>query len=1069
MPEMPAGYYDRSDPAKNYDEHLFRAGFVLQSSELNEIQKASSSRLKGVADALFKDGDIIRDCVCTVDDSTGDVACSDGAVYLRGAVRGVPSSTFTIAVTGTVVIGIYLVDTVVDENVDTSLKDPAVGMRNYQQAGAARLKVEPVWGYDGDGNTGDFFPMYVADNAVLRPKAPPPTVDAVARAIARYDKDSTGGSYVISGMMVKALADSGSDQVYSVSDGSARVNGSGVEFSTSRRISFDPDIDLLFVDSEPHLSSGTSSQRVDVSFTPIANVTSIHITKERTVTLTHGAYSGASDALPDTSVLQIMSVSQGATTYVETSDYLLTSNSVDWSPGGAEPSTGSSYNVTYRYIASVSPDSVDDTGLYVTGAVTGTLILVSYNQKMPRFDRICMSDSGLLVWIKGVASNNNPLPPQIPSTMLGLCTIQQNWMGSRVVTNDSVRVVPMNDIAKLSSRIDYVLGLVAQQRLESNIHTRTTGIIKSIFTDPFIDDTLRNAGVSQNGAVFGGVLTLPIDLNGDYCDSRGAGAISSLPFTGGMLIEQTARTGSMKVNPYNAFSGEAVPLVPASVVLDPSIDRWTVIDDVSASTRLMLNWWGRADLAGADSQIRWGVGSQAVVWSNVSGALISVGSRFSSVVSPLEFIRVRSVDFTITGFIPGETLANMTFDGVAVTATGTSPANGSGVITGSFTIPANIPSGSKSVVFNGSGGSYADATYIGVAATIIDVLSIISTTMSRRVDPLAETFTPDSSRQWTSVDLWFTDVGTSPIEVQIRETSNGVPNATVLTRVRKPASSILTDGNPTNFGFDHPLFLTGGQEYAIVVLSDDAVAAVAIAELGKKDTNTNQYVTAQPYQVGVLLSSSNASTWSAHQDRDLTFKLNAASFTSDTTTISLGSVAVTGATDLAVRANIESPSAITDCKFVLTLPDSSTVTVMPDQSISLNAPITGSVAIDAVLTGDSENSPILFSDVQLLWGVVDTSATYFSRYITGGSGVVAKVIVEALLPGTSSIEVAVKGDADPTWTVLSSPSSVIMYDDWVELTYTSGSLTETTVATRLTLSGTTQYRPGARNLRMLVQ
>lgn len=1070
--DYPAGYYNRENEADNYDEHLFIAGPALQSAELNEVQTRIKSRLKSVADSLFRDGDIVRDAVVVIDEATGAATCSSGAVYLRGAVRGVPSANLTIP-TGTHSIGIYLVESIVDSTMDTDLKDPASGQLNYQRAGAARLKVDPVWGYDTDGTVGDFFPIYVADDRVLRPKTPPPTIDAVAQAIAKYDRDSTGGSYIVRGMEVTTMPDSGSDQVYSVAEGACRANGQDIEFATSRRLQFNPAADLKLIQSEPHLSSTAASQLVTTTYGPIANIQTITITKQVVETVTHGAFSGAQDSLANTSVLSIVAVNQGGTwggssftggtTYTGGgTDYQLTGDKVDWSPGGAEPASGSTYTVVYQYIATVTADSSNDDGFYVTGAVSGTLILVTYNQKLPRLDRICIDEDGQLVWLKGIATNYNPRPPIVPNNMLAIATIQQTWRATRPVTNDGVKVVPMGDIAQLNDRIDYVLGLVAQARLESSANLKKTGIAKGILTDPFLDDSLRDAGQAQTAAIVDGILTLPIDVTPEFVDPRPSGTLSSLAYNHVVLIEQTARTGSMLVNPYMAFD---VPLVPATAALNPATDRWTDVVETfkSRRTRLMIDlwrWWRPGQLRRADTFRDWGS------WWKVD---VERQDRVGSQTVPASTLRQITVAFTLKGFTPGETLTGVTFDGVSVTTSGTAPADGAGQITGTFTIPANIPSGSKSVVFTGNGGHVAETTFVGEGVTVIEHHRIRDRRVRTKVDPLAETFTLDQSQQVTGLDLWFTAKGTSSVEVQIRETANGVPTNVVLASARLAPAAINVDGTTTRFVFDAPLFLTGEVEYAFVVLSDDAVTACAIAELGKQDPNTQQWVTAQPYQVGVLLSSSNASTWTPHQDRDLAFRLLGASYTQTTTTIALGSTTVTAATDLAVRATIDLPTDAADVKFLLTLPDSSVLTVGVDQSVRLASAITGTVTVQAVLTGTAAISPILFADVQLLWGVIGSSGTYYSRYILGGTNITAKVVIEAYLPGSSSLTIEVKGDEDGAWTALSSPTAVSMDDGWVELTYTSATRTDNTTAVRVTLAGSTSARPAARNLRMLTQ
>lgn len=640
---MITGYYNRFDSSKEYEEHLFRAGYVLQSAELNEIQTAINTRLKGVGDALFKDGDVIRDAQVIVDATSGIAQCQSGAVYLRGAVRGVPPASLTIPTTGVVAIGVYLQTTDVTELDDPDLRDPAALTRNYQEPGAGRKKVSAAWGYSGDSQAGDFFPVYTAEDGVLRAKEAPPNLDAFAQALARYDRDSAGGSYVVSGMTVQRLDDlPDGRQVYTVSEGRARVNGYGIEQTTARRLIYDASPDLRLINNEPHLSSTVSAQRINVDRTPINNIAEVTITAEKTVTLTHGGFVGAQDPLPDTSVLQILEVKQGATTYTAGVDYQLTAGKVDWSLGGAEPATGSTYTVKYQYLTNVTPTLVDDTGFTVEGAVVGTLVLVSYNQKLPRIDRLALTADGEYTWVQGVSADWTPQAPTVPQDMLPLASVYQYWTASTAVTNDSVRVVPMPELAAINGRIDYVLGLVAQQRLEASANLREASQKKGLFTDPFLDDTLRDAGTSQTGAIFEGELTLPVTVNAVTLVSSDITAPTSLAYSLSELLAQLARTSSMKINPYMAFDP-----IPAAATLTPAVDRWTQVNTTWASsiTERITRGWGNVSTTSVSQRVD----------------VLSSQSR------PADFLRPIEVRFSVSGFGPNEVLSQLLFDGVAVT------------------------------------------------------------------------------------------------------------------------------------------------------------------------------------------------------------------------------------------------------------------------------------------------------------------------------------------------------------------------------------------------------------------
>ena len=394
-------------------------------------------------------------------------------------------------------------------------------------------------------------------------------------------------------------------------------------------------------------------------------------------------------------------------------------------------------------------------------------------------------------------------------------------------------------------------------------------------------------------------------------------------------------------------------------------------------------------------------------------------------------------------------------------------ANSSGVANGKFTIPAGVPAGSKRVQFTGSGGSKAEATFTGSGTLVDEVRRVVNSQVWSYYDPLAQTFTIENTVQLSAVDLWFAAKGTSNVLVQVRETSNGFPTKTVLAEARLAPAAINTTSH-TRATFAAPVPLVANTEYALVVLCDDAVSELRIAELGKWDSNSSRWVTSQPYQVGVMLSSANASTWTAHQDRDLTFRLHKAVFTETNKTVALGNVAVTGATDLMLLVNEELPSSVTRIEYTLGLPDGQTVTVSNSQPVRLDAAVTGNVAVTAKLYGDASASPVLFPGTQLVAGTVGTSGDYVSRAIKGGTGVRVKVIFDALIPAGSAVAVSYKGaDIGDTWATVPFVSSTAVDDGFYEIIHEVTGVNEAMIQIKLALTGTTAARPRVKNLRFM--
>lgn len=1036
-------YYQTFDEKKQFERIMYRDGYVLQGRELNDAQEISATRLKNIADAVFSDGDLVRDAQISVNEKTGEVQAQSGAVYLNGAVRTVSAASFVIPNTGTIAVGVRLKSTFVSENEDPSLRNPAQGCDGEGEPGAWRLKVEAYWSYDGDGATGDFFPIHIVENGVVRPKEAPPALDSMNQAISRYDRDSTGGgTYISTGLHVAASTDrEDGKQVYSVSEGRCRVNGYGVELVTSRRIAYEAKPDLRLVDTEVVEATGDLKQRINVAHAPIHAITALHVPLSHTETVVHGNYSGCADPLSKTGVLRVTQVRMGETIYEEGNDYKRTGDTIDWSPLGNEPSPGDTYEVTHVYLdRSHQPEEQDFDGFSVSGAVAGHSIMFSYEQALPRIDRLCLDAEGVFTWIQGVPAEYNAKIPPVPVGLLSLAIVHQTWrdLANRRIDSNGTRVVAFEDFKALADRVDYVLQEVARNRLETDAATREAGARVGMFVDPLLDDSMRDQGLEQTAAVVNGMLTLPISAEA-FSLSNDIATPRARSFTPYILLEQPLRTGSMLINPYQAFDP-----MPAKTVISPAVDRWT------------------------ENKTIWASSITKIFGSGNASSSSSATETISSEKSEIQYLRQIEVKFSVEGFGPGENLANVTFDGIAVETTGETVANGEGIIKGAFTIPKNIPAGSKEVIVSGQGGSRGVGVFVGQGTLVATTLRQVTTLWRWSTDPLAQTFTCEKDTLLAGVDLFFTAKGESGVRVQIRETNNGVPTRTVLAEASlKPSEIVVTGQGHTRVLFDAPCPVNGGTEYSLVILTDDAVTALAVAELGKYDQIHQQWVSNQAYTIGVLLSSSNASTWTPHQDKDLTFRLLGAKFTAADATIDLGqTVNVRGATDILLFAAAETTNAKARVEYELTMPDGNSMTVASEQAVRLTRPISGELGIKARLIGDSQTSPVLWPGTQLIAGTTGNQGTYYTRSIKATGATKAVLIYNGFLPGGTSCAVEIQKDSEG-WISMPQRSTVQQGDGVVEYSHSVDLSGNDLLKVKITLTGDSSARPYISDIRFM--
>lgn len=313
---------------------------------------------------------------------------------------------------------------------------------------------------------------------------------------------------------------------------------------------------------------------------------------------------------------------------------------MDWSPLGSEPSAGTTYDCTYDFVAAVDPENLDADGFDVAGAVSGSSIMVTYQQALPRLDRLCLTQDGMFQWIQGVAAEVNPRTPPVPAALLALATIHQTWRPARQIVSDGVRVVPFDEISAINRRIDYVLNEVARQRLESDVYTRESGARVGMFVDPLLNDDMRDQGIKQTAAIVDGELVLPISGGASQlsADIRTPAALAYTPV---VLLDQPRRTGSMAVNPYMAYDP-----MPARVVLTPGVDFWTITQSkwTSPVTRVFTT----------------GSGNTSSSSSNTATEV--VGSTTEQIIH----LRPIALRFDVAGFGPNEQVRNVIFDGIEV-------------------------------------------------------------------------------------------------------------------------------------------------------------------------------------------------------------------------------------------------------------------------------------------------------------------------------------------------------------------------------------------------------------------
>lgn len=406
--QQPAGYYDRfNNSAKQWKRILFRAGFPLQSAELNELQSMSSKQFENLARSFLKEGTFTEGGNISIERAVSglDISITAGKLYASGYIHDIEAGQITITGSGLEIVGLLISNQVVTESTDPDLLDPAIGAENYGQPSAHRLQFTYTYVLN------DLNAVAVAtflDGQLVTSNTGNALFDLIMRILAQRTNEQSGS--FLAELPLLTLTDPSDDNQFpsaqihlDIENGIGYVQGWRVQ-NTRSYLSLDRAL------TGAERLSETQPYTTAVKTYTAANPTILEITDLMCTTqspsfqLPRGEIGGGQDLIPAqyqpaSSIVSISDVPHGA--YAEGTDYVLSGNYISWAPTGAEPASGTSYDVILRYTAHLQ--KAIRTYTHVSAEVFSKSGVATDNLAHPEISRIIhVEDQNAVVYVEGV-------------------------------------------------------------------------------------------------------------------------------------------------------------------------------------------------------------------------------------------------------------------------------------------------------------------------------------------------------------------------------------------------------------------------------------------------------------------------------------------------------------------------------------------------------------------------------------------------------------------------------------------------------------------------------------------
>lgn len=1067
-------YYDDYTPEKNYIQVLPVPGRVAQSREISQIGSINRDLVGRLGSAIYKNGSIINGCTLSINEEKNRATISEGQIFLEGLVRNIKPTTIDITGRHDEVIGARIIQTIVTENEDASLRNPAQGYLGYGQEGAHRLK-EEVEFVTNNSSTPTVFRL--KDGALVI-EASNDNTDVFTDIMARRTYEENG-NYKIKGLDLRDRSEIREDKhIIALTEGKAYIEGYEVIKPFATTIPINPSLDVRSTFGEPK-TYNTSSQEYLINNQPVREFTSVLCECEITVTLTRGTVSGGSEDLNPSPVIRIVSVKQTTQvggvekTYSQGTDYQLGTDRIEWSPLGAEPQAGTEYQVTYRYTKKMEVgkdiELIEKDGVHYlkfkdggTKPVNSTKFTISYKFFLARKDLICLDKNGKTSIIEGKPDiekyTETPINQNEKLLELGSVLVKPNKLGVNIINFYSTRMTQaeLYSVQRRVSDIEYNQAITNLDKEAMANEPATT--LKGIYTDGFIGLTKADLSHPQFNCTIDidmAEMTLPttsevkelnIDDNSINTNIAKFGRVITAPYQHKLVLEQPYATDRIPVNPYSVY----LPMRP--IRLNPEVDSWidttkVVINKQETKSTTLARWWFSSssrrseEVSNKWKELGFTNGPNSYGERDATTTKSSLVSSEIVMDDAILYMREKDIEVSGANFPPHEdniecyfndTKVSITpLDGTSAgTTSGTLRANSDGSFKGKIRVIPKTPCGSVEVRLQSSRAS-GSATYtaLGRKQTVQDTVLTTKIVVSP-VDPIAETFEFESDTILTKLGLFFAAKDdTKSALIQIRNTVNGYPGQICYAEAILRTGDVQVSENAskeTEVVFHQPVYCKANEQYAICVLSDSPNYELFTATLGKQDIATREFITTQPYTAGVLFSSSNAKTWTAHQDQDLKFKLYRAQYTGK------GQIIFEKVTSAQMNRVVLASQSL-DYKnngidWYYKVEDTTISGVdnpwLPIQSFiakDLNFNVRN-LSLKAEINVSDSTSPIIARDcINLVAFTEGTVATYVSRQIeTDESFNNIRVFLDLALPSGSTCSVYIKTDKTSDWVKIST-------------------------------------------------